>query len=211
MKLLTLLSTSFLFLPFSSCSSSTHYQDPEQDESVSIKYGRGDLRRLASGMVNSLLDSSGLSHMDHAGKGDDKRIVMYFDNIVNETREHTSMGGIRDEILTGLLGDGRFRIVAGKQGQDEIGDQVEFQQNSGRVDPSKARAFGRQEGADVVVYGSLRDIVKTGNRDLENLGSKTRDVFYQFVLRMDNIETGETIWMNSEELAKREVLSLFNR
>jgi len=211
MKLLTLLSSTFLFLPVSSCSSPSHYLDPSQDESVTINYGRGDLHRLANGMVNSLVTSPGLSHMDHSGKGADKRIVMYFDNIVNETHEHVSMGGIRDEILTSLMEDQRFRIVAGKQGQGEIGDQVQFQQDSGRVDPEQAKAYGRQIGADVVVYGSLRDIVKKDDSSIDSLGRTTRDIFYHFVLRMDNIETGETIWMNREELAKREVVGLFGR
>ncbi|MEZ5973983.1 MAG: hypothetical protein R3E96_03805 [Planctomycetota bacterium] len=149
--------------------------------------------------------------MDHTGKAEDKRIILYFDNIVNETHEHISMGGIRDEILNGLMQDGRFRIVAGKQGQDEIGDQVRFQQDSGRVDPEMAKAFGKQLGADVVVYGALRDIVKTKDGSIESLGTKTRDVFYQFFLRMDNIETGETIWTNSEQIAKRETEGLFGR
>ena len=211
MKLLTLLSSSFLFFPVCSCSSPSHYVDPSQDESVSIDYGRGDLNRLANGMVGSLATSPGLSHMDHQGKGDDKRIVMYFDNIVNETHEHISMGGIRDEILNGLMQDGRFRVVAGKAGQDEIGDQVRFQQDSGRVNPELAKAYGKQLGADVVVYGALRDIVKTGNSSVESLGRKRRDRFYQFFLRMDNIETGETIWTNSEQLAKQEVVGLFGR
>ena len=211
MKLLTLLSSSFLFFPVCSCSSPSHYMDPDADESVSISYGRGDLRRLATAMTQSLLTSPGLSHMDHEGKGDDKRIVMYFNNIINETHEHISMGGIRDEILNGLVEDGRFRIVAGEQGQDEIGDQVRFQQDSGRVNPELAKSYGKQLGADVVVYGALRDIVKQDGRSLENLGTKTRDVFYQFFLRMDNIETGETIWTNSKKLAKREVVGLFGR
>ncbi len=211
MKLLTLLSSTFLFFPVCSCSSSSHYLDPDQDESVTIKYGRGDLNRLANGMVNSLTTSPGLSHLDHSGKQGDKRIVVYFDNIVNETHEHISMGGIRDEMINGLVQDGRFRIVAGQAGQDEIGDQVRFQQDSGRVNPELAKAFGKQLGADVVVYGALRDIVKTGNSSIESLGTKKRDIFYQFFLRMDNIETGETIWANSEQLAKREVVGLFGR
>ncbi|MEZ6005797.1 MAG: penicillin-binding protein activator LpoB [Planctomycetota bacterium] len=211
MKPNTLWSCVLLILPLFSCSSPSHYVDPGQDESVSIKYGRGDLNRLATGMVNSLLESPGLSHMDHTGKAEDKRIILYFDNIVNETHEHISMGGIRDEILNGLMQDGRFRIVAGKQGQDEIGDQVRFQQDSGRVDPEMAKAFGKQLGADVVVYGALRDIVKTKDGSIESLGTKTRDVFYQFFLRMDNIETGETIWTNSEQIAKRETEGLFGR
>ena len=210
MKLKQLLTLSLLALPLMACSS-TGYVNENEAEMVDSHYGRGDLDRLTKGMVESLLESPGLSYLDHSGKGADKRIIMYFDNIVNETREHISMGLVRDEMLTGIVGQGRFRVVAGKAGQDEIGGQVQFQQNAGRVDPAKARAFGKQEGADVVVYGALRDIVKRDGRSLETLGRKTKDVYYNLFLRMENIETGETIWAHSEKLAKREVISLFGR
>ncbi len=210
MKLKQLLTLSLLAMPLMACSSN-RYVDETQAEHVDIHYGRGDLDRLAKGMVDSLLEAPGLGYIDRSGKGDDKRIVLYFNNITNETREHISMGLIRDEMLAQLVGQGRFRIVSGEVGQDEVGDQVNFQQNAGRVDPAQAQAFGKQLGADVVIYGSLRDIVKRDGRSLENLGSKTKDVYYNLALRMDRIDTAETVWMNTEKLAKREVISLFGR
>jgi len=72
-----------------------------------------------------------------------------------------------------------------------------------------AKAFGKQLGADVVVYGSLRSISKTKGRSLENLGAKTKDRYYQFVLSCINIESGEILWSNEEELRKTQVISLF--
>jgi uncharacterized protein (TIGR02722 family) len=211
MKLKTLLTLSLLALPLAACSSPPGYVDPNQADSVDIHYGRGDLDRLSQGMVSSLLEAPGLGFLDHSAKGADKRIRIYFNNITNETREHISMGLIRDEMLSNLVGQGRFRVVAGEAGQDEISGQLNFQSNMGRVSPEEARLTGKQLGADVVVYGSLRDIVKRDGRSLENLGRKTKDVYYNLALRMDNIETGETIWMNTEKLAKREVISLFGR
>ncbi len=211
MMLKQLLTLALVALPFVSCSSRPGYVDPNQAESVDIHYGRGDLDRLAKGMVTSLLESPGLGYLDHSAKGDDKRIRVYFNNITNETREHISMGLIRDEMLAQLVGQGRFRILAGEAGQDEISGQLNFQNNMGRVSPEEVRKTGKQLGADVVVYGSLRDIVKRDGRSLENLGRKTKDVYYNLALRMDNIETGETMWMNTEKLAKREVISLFGR
>ena len=211
MKLKQLLTLALVALPFASCSSRPGYVDPNQAESVDIHYGRGDLDRLAKGMVTSLLDSPGLGYLDHSAKGDDKRIRVYFNNITNETREHISMGLIRDEMLSQLVGQGKFRILSGEAGQDEISGQLNFQNNMGRVSPEEVRMTGKQLGADVVIYGALRDIVKRDGRSLENLGRKTKDVYYNLALRMDNIETGETMWMNTEKLAKREVISLFGR
>ena len=99
--------------------------------------------------------------------------------------------------------------LGGNPGQDEVGEQVRFQQGSGRVDPEQAKAFGKQLGAEVVIYGALRSITKKQDRSLENLGTKSKDRYYQFVLNCINIETGEIIWANEVEMRKTQVTSLF--
>ena len=78
-----------------------------------------------------------------------------------------------------------------------------------RVDPNEAKAFGKQLGAEVVVYGSLSSITKKKGRSLEDLGSKTKDVYYLFVLNCANIETGEIIWAEEAEINKAQRTSLF--
>ena len=108
-----------------------------------------------------------------------------------------------------LVGTGKFRIVAEHQGQGEIEQQVRFQQGSGRVDPAQAKAFGKQLGADVVVFGSLRDITKTKSRSLETAGVKTKDVFFQLVLQCVNIETGEILWADESEIRKSQRTGIF--
>jgi uncharacterized protein (TIGR02722 family) len=211
MNIKQLLTLSLIAFPMAACSSGPRYTDENKADSVDIHYGRGDLDRLAKGMVEDLIQSPGLSFLDHSNKGDDKRIRIYFNNITNETREHISMGLIRDEMLANLVGQGRFRVVAGAAGQDEISDQLNFQGNAGRVAPEEVRRTGKQLGADVVIYGALRDIVKKDGRSLETLGTKTKDVYYNLALRMEDIETGETLWFHTEDLAKREVIGLFGR
>jgi hypothetical protein len=103
----------------------------------------------------------------------------------------------------------RLRGLAGDLGQAEIEKQVRFQQGSGRVDPARAIAFGKQYGAEVVVYGALASIEKTKGRSFESVGAKKEDVYYQFVLNAVNIETGELMWSNEEELRKQQVTGLF--
>jgi hypothetical protein len=129
----------------------------------------------------------------------------------NMTDEHIDLGGLRDKMKPPILERGRFRIVATGMGQDELAAQVRFQQGSGRVDPAQAKAFGKQVGADVVMFGSLRDITKKTSRSLESGGTKLKDVYYQLVLEAVNVETGELIWANEEEIRKRHVIGFFGR
>lgn len=207
-KTLTLLTLALAPLLATGCSS-TGYDDPDMVETLTIDFGSTDLQTLASAMSESLIASPALSYLDHEGKGDDKRIIAYMGDVENRTSEHIDTSGITDSIRTTLLKSGKFRIVAGDAGQGEVGDQVSFQQGSGRVDPAMAKAFGAQLGADVVVYGTLRSIDKKKGRSLESLGYKKQDLYYQFVMQCVNITTGELIWAEEKDIRKRSKTGIF--
>ena len=189
--------------------SSIGYDDPDRVETVNIDFGSTDLQSMADSMVQSLLVSPNLQYLDHPGKGEDKRIVLFTGNVNNRTSEHIDTASITDSIRTALLNSGRFRIAASNQGQDELGSQVRFQMESGRVDPNLVREFGKQIGADAVMYGNLRSIEKEKGRSIETAGRKTDDVYYKLTLEVVNIETGEVVWMNEKELRKTKKTGLF--
>lgn len=191
------------------CKSDVVYGDPDKVETVNIDFGSTDLQTLAAGMVDSLIASPALAYYDHESKGEDKRIIVYTAGVNNRTSEHIDTTGVTDSIRTELLKSGRFRLAATEQGQSDLGEQVRFQQGSGRVDPELAKAFGKQIGADMVLLGNLRSIEKNKDRNLEDAGYKTDDVWYQFVLEMVDIETGEIIWMNEENIRKSKKTGIF--
>lgn len=200
-----------LALTFVAGCSSVKYGDARATETVNIDYGSTDLQTISTEMVRSLADAPQLAYLDHEGKGTDKRIIVYMGEVRNETSEHIDTAGITDSIRTELLKSGRFRFVTGDQGQDEIGEQVRFQQGSGRVTPEMAKAFGKQLGADMILYGNMRSIEKKRGRSVESAGGKVEDVYYQFVLNAVNIETGEIIWAEQTELRKTAKTGLFGK
>ena len=204
-----LILTSMLVCAGAACSS-VQYDDPDKVETVTIDFGSTDLQTLAADMTNSLVASPALAYIQHPGKeGGDPRPIVFVGQVNNRTSEHIDTTGITDSIKTAMLKSGKFRIAASQQGQSEVGDQVTFQQGSGRVDPTQAKAFGRQVGADVILYGNLRSIEKSRDRNVEDGLKKTEDVWYQFVLEAVNIETGEVIWLNEKDIRKTEKRGLF--
>lgn len=205
----TLLILAVLPLVALSACSTVSYDDPDKVETLTIDFGSTDLQSMASNMVTSLNSAPQLAYLENPSKGADKRIIMLMGGVNNRTSEHIDTEGVTDSIRSALLQGGRFRFVAAKQGQEEIGDQVRFQQGSGRVDPAQARAFGKQLGAEVVLFGTLRSIEKTKGRTLEGGLQKKQDVWYQFVLECSNIETGEIIWSNIKEIRKGEKKGIF--
>jgi len=199
-----------LTLGSGSCSS-TRYDDPGAVETLTIGYGSTDLQSLAASMVESLVAAPALSYLDNPGKDGDLRIIVYTGDVENRTSEHIDTQGITDKIQSQLLKTGKFRFVAADAGQREIGDQVRFQQESGRVREDMMRAFGKQFGADVVLYGTLRSIEKDKKATIESAGVGKKDVYYQFVMKCADIDTGELLWIEEAELRKTARSGIFSR
>ncbi|MDA1265050.1 MAG: penicillin-binding protein activator LpoB [Planctomycetota bacterium] len=189
-----------------SCSN-TRYRDAQDEETINADFGSTDKQRFVDGVSADFLRSPGLTYYKKPDEKGDTRVIAVMGGIVNETSEH-----INTEIMTRSLRDkllGPVRFVGGDLGQAEITKQIRFQQDSGRVDPAKAAAFGKQLGAEVVLYGSLSSIEKGKGRSLETLGSKKRDVYMQFVMNCIDVNTGEILWTEEVELRKQQVTSLF--
>jgi uncharacterized protein (TIGR02722 family) len=191
------------------CASSIRYDDPGKVETINIDFGSTDLQTLAGSMADSLTSAPQLSYYEKPS--DDKRIVVYTAGIDNRTSEHIDTSGIMDSIRVALLKGGKFRLAATDQGQTDLEQQVRFQQDSGRVDAEQAKNFGKQLGADMVLTGRLRSIEKSRPRSVEDAGGKTDDVYYQFVMELVDITSGETVWAEQKELRKTKKTSLFGK
>jgi uncharacterized protein (TIGR02722 family) len=207
MKHLTLAFFAIALGALSACSS-VKYGDPTETETVNIDFGSTDLQSMSGKMVESLTVSPALAYLDGPGKREDKRVIFYMGTIDNRTTEHIDTEAIQERIRTELLKSGRFRFRADDKGQDQIGKEIRFQ-NDGRVDPAQARQFGKQIGADMIVYGSLVGIDKTKGRTVESGGTKLEDRYYQFILNAVNVETGEIMWSEVKEVRKKQRTGLF--
>jgi uncharacterized protein (TIGR02722 family) len=160
-------------------------------------------------MVKSLLQAPQLAYLADEKKGQDQRIRLYMGGVRNETSEHIDTAAITDLVRTDLFSSNKFRFVGDAQAQKEVSDQVTFQNESGKVDPAMIKKFGKQLGADVVLYGSLRSIEMKKGRSLETGGIKTEDVYYLLILNCVNVETNELIWTEKGEIRKTQKTGVF--
>ena len=149
---------------------------------------------IAEKMVDSLLTFPPIVQMTT-----DRRPVVFVEKVKNKTMEHIDTESITDTISTKLLRSGKFRFVDMTK-VDAVREQLEYQNESGMVDPSKAVAFGRQIGAEFMVYGNFSSIEKRDKR--------VRDLYYKFTLKMMNLETGIVEWMDEKEIRKTSKRSL---
>lgn len=164
------------------------YGDATAVETTDISFGSTDLQKVAGEMTDSLLSSPVIGSLTQ-----NKRPVVFVERIKNKTSEHIDTESITDSISTKVLRSGKFRFVDMTR-VESARKQLEFQQDGGMVDPSKAMQFGKQIGAEYMLYGNLSSIVKA-NKD-------KKDVYYKFTMRLMDLESGIIEWADETEIRK---------
>ena len=164
------------------------YGDATAVETNDINFGSTDLQTVAGQMTDSLLLSPVVGTLTA-----NTRPIIFVESLKNKTSEHIDTESITDSISTKLLRSGKFRFVDMTR-VDAAQSQIDYQQNSGMVDASKAMQFGRQVGAEYMLYGNLSSIVKS-NQDQS-------DVYYKFTMRLMDLESGLVEWADETEIRK---------
>jgi uncharacterized protein (TIGR02722 family) len=164
------------------------YGDATAVETTTIGFGSTDLQSIAAKMVDDLIAFPPIVDMTSQ-----RRPVVFVDKIKNKTTEHIDTESITDTVQTKLLQSGKFRFVD-MTAVKAVQEQLQFQMDSGMVDPAKAVAFGKQTGAEFMLYGNMSSIVKRN--------SSAQDVYYKFTMKLVNLETGIMEWAGEKEIRK---------
>jgi len=197
MKLVKILAVIFAGLVLASCASGPKisYGDATAVETTTTGFGSTDLQSIAAKLVDDLISFPPIVQMTAQ-----RRPVVFVDKVKNKTTEHIDTESITDTVQTKLLQSGKFRFVD-MTAVKAVQEQMQFQMDSGMVDPSKAAAFGKQTGAEFMLYGNMSSIVKRN--------SSSKDVYYKFTLKLVNLESGIMEWAGEKEIRKTGEKSFF--
>lgn len=171
------------------------YGDAQAVETTDINFGSTDLQKVASQMTDSLLRSPVVGTMTA-----NTRPIVFVERIKNKTSEHIDTESITDSISTQLLRSGKFRFVDMSR-VEAVRKQLTFQNEDALVNPNTAVAFGKQIGAQYMLYGNLSSIVKS-NAD-------KADVYYKFTMRLMDMQSGLVEWADETEIRKTREKSTF--
>ncbi|MEW5800759.1 MAG: penicillin-binding protein activator LpoB [bacterium] len=177
--------TALLGLALFGCPTTVQYGDPGAVDTMTLDFGSTDLQTIAEKMVQSLLVSPVLG---------DKRPVLFVSQVKNKTAEHIDTKSITDSISTALLKSGKVRFTAASEINKDLLEQLEYQQNAGLVNPATQKQFGKQIGADYMLYGEITSINKSAGRK--------KDVYYKITLKLADIESGIIEWADEKEIRK---------
>lgn len=163
------------------------YDDPEQVRLLDDKFNESDAAMLAEDMILSMAANPIFA---------DAKVppVVQVETLRNKTTEHIDTKSITDSIRTSLIKTGKVRF-ANKEDRDLVESEVDYQQDSGRVNRTSQKKRGNSVGADYVLTGDLvSNVQEVGNRKL---------VFYKLTLNLTNLTTNLIDWSDAKPIRKR--------
>lgn len=190
----TLLGASLLF---TGCASKVQYGDAQATETVNTDFGSTDLQMIAAKMVDDMMAFPPIVQVTQQ-----RRPVIFVDRIKNKTTEHIDTESVTDTIQTKLVKSGKFRFVD-MTAVRQVQEQLDFQTDSGMVNPATAVKIGQQIGAEYMLYGNMSSITKQSG--------STRDVYYKFTLKLQHLQSGIVEWQDEKEIRKTKTKSLLGR
>lgn len=189
-RLRTLIPVVVLAILFAGCAgrqfTEGKYDDMSEDRLLDDKFNESDQRRIAETMIQSLTESAVVRESK-------KRPVILVTMVKNRTQEHIDMKSLTDKIKVAVVKSGKFRFTD-KEVRADLAEEVEYQTQSGYVDPAQARQKGKQIGADFFLTGEITDRV-------QEVGSK-KYVYYKATFNLVSIQTGILEWTEEKEMRK---------
>lgn len=172
-----------------SCSKKVTRIDPGTQVDLSGRWNDTDSRMVADQMIYDLFNSEDFKTYSN-DKGRKPVIVVGY--IRNKTSEHIDADNyvkkfevvIHNSKVADLVESNEFRDALRK----ERAEQQDF------ADPSTVKKFGKELGADLMLFGEM-----TSETDVSN---KKRVVNYLTTLYLTDIETNRRVWYGQNEIKK---------
>ena len=189
-RVLVALSLLSLTVFFSACGhkefTQGKYDDMAEDRLLDDKFNESDMRQISDTMIRSLVESPVVREAKKAP-------VVLVTLVKNRTEEHIDMKSMTDKIRVALVKSGKFRFTE-KEVREEIAGELDYQGQSGYVDPATARQKGKQIGANYFLTGEITSRI-------QEVGDK-KYVYYKCTFNLVNIQTGILDWTDERELRK---------
>lgn len=166
---------------------------PANEEGIATKgVDMFDYQLVVEKMVRSML-RQGLS-------GEGEKPVITLGPIHNNTPYNIETAMIGEDLRVEVMRSGQARFstatsVVRKGGESgSLYKQLEFQNESGHVDPATVKQYGSLVGADYILYGNIYSLERSN-------GSAT-EANFKFNLTLTEVKTGLAVWAESMAVRK---------
>jgi len=184
--LLPLLVVAFLF---NACQKSVTRIDPNTTTDLSGRWNDSDSRITAEELTKQALNETWRTRFMDAKK---RNPVIIVGIIQNKSSEHIEAETFIKDMQRVFVNGGNVRVVQNavlrEAMRKERGDQSQF------ASPETQKKFGRELGADYMVFGTIFSTEDAVNRK--------RTITYQVNLEFADLETNEIVWIGEKKIKK---------
>ena len=185
-RIVVLLFSTFILF---NCSRSVTRIDPATEIDLSGRWNDTDSRKVADQMISDLFTSDEFKkYSESLGR----KPVIIMGAVKNKTSEHIDAGNFIKKFEMVILNSGIAELVESDEFRDKLRQERAAQQDF--ADPATVAAWGKEQGADVMLFGEMNSETDTYN--------KKRVVNYQTTLFLTDIETSKRIWLGQNEIKK---------
>lgn len=153
-------------------------------------YDAADLRTLSKVIVDQLISSPFLANRI-------QRPVMMISEVRNDTDEHIDTRSLTDQMRVKLIQSGKIRFINESRRREILAEQG---YQAANVTPGQNVAIGRQLGAGYMMTGALAKISKGSGRQVRV--SQKKFSYYKLTMEINDIESGEIVWIAEHEFAR---------
>lgn len=168
-------------------------EDPESVADLDYRFDEDDARQIFQGMASDALSKPWIDQWMAANEG--ARPIIVVGNVANNTEDYIDSFLITDPLREELLNSGRVRVFTERDLRDELREERIATQEFSR--PEYIRQVANEISADYMMLGRLKD-QKERSSNLKKIIN-----YYQVTLELHDIETGEVVWIQTEEIEKR--------
>ncbi len=179
----------FLLISLFSCARTVTRIEPDTQIDLSGRWNDTDSRKVADQMIHDLFKSNMFTKYA-AGLG--RKPVIVVGIIKNKTSEHIDAGNFIKKFEIVIHNSGMADLVESDEFRDKLRQERAEQQDF--ADPATVAKWGKEIGADVMLFGEMNSETDTYN--------KKRVVNYVTTLFLTDIETSKRVWYGQNEIKK---------
>ncbi len=162
---------------------------PDQQIDLSGRWNDVDSRLVAEEMAKDMINRPWRN--DFMGRNNKKPTIIV-GVISNKSHEHIDALTFIKDLERECINTGTIRVVQNAEFREKLRDERADQQQF--ASPETQKKWGRELGADYMVFGTINSIV-----DSEG---KRKVVFYQINLELADLETNELVWIGDKKIKK---------
>lgn len=178
-----------LTLLIGGCARSVSRISPTEQIDLSGRWNDSDSRQVAEKMIEELLASE--KFKEYATTKQRKPLIIV-GLVRNKTSEHIDANNYIKKIEVAIFNSGSADLVESESFRDKLREERAQQQDFGSS--AAASKWGKEEGADLMLFGEMTSETDTFNN--------RRVVNYVTTLFLTDIETNKRVWYGQKEIKK---------